>query len=78
MDKECESLKDICSKLCGEFDKNTDADQQAFIVHAKKSLGCLHDEQIAQGAIRELLKTLLVIAIVQMKEINKLKLAMKN
>ena len=80
MDEKCTklSLEETCAKLCQELDKNTDDALQGFINHAKDSLGCLHDDRIAQGAIKELLKTLLVISLVQEKEIHELKQAIKK
>ena len=76
MKKENLSLQEICSKLCQELDANTDDDLQTYIDHAKKFLGYSRDDLIAKEATQELLKTLLVIAFIQEKEIAKLKLAM--
>ena len=80
MDEKCMklSLEETCAKLCHEFDKNTDDELQGFINRAKDFLGCLHDDQIAQGAVKELLKTLLVILLVQEKEIHEMKQLMKK
>ena len=68
------SLEEICSKLCQELDANTDDDLKAYITHAKELLEYSLDEAIAKTATQELLKTLLVIALIQEKEIAKLKL----
>ena len=72
------SLEETCAKLCRELDKDTDEELQGFIDHAKASLECIHDEQISQGAIKELVRTLLVISLVQEKEICELKDALKK
>lgn len=73
------SLEETCIKLCEEFDKNAADDElQDLINHAKESLGYIRDDQISQGAIKELVETLLVISLIQAKEISRLKLAMKK
>ena len=69
------SLQEICSKLCQELDKNTDDDLESYITHAKEFLEYSRDDTITKTATQELLKTLLVIALIQEKKIAKLKLA---
>ena len=76
MKKEDLNLEDVCKKLCQELDANTDDDLQTYINHAKTFLGYSRDDLITKGATHELLKTFLVIALIQEKEIAKLKLAM--
>ena len=75
MKKESLSLQEICEKLCQELEAKTDDDLQMYINHAKEFFGYSRDDLIAKGATHELLKTLLVIALIQEKEIAKLKLA---
>lgn len=70
------SLQEICEKLCQELDANTDDDLQTYINHAKEFLGYSKDDLIAKGVTHELLETFLVIALIQEKEIAKLKRAM--
>ncbi len=70
------SLQEICEKLCQELDANTDDDLQTYIDHAKEFLSYSRDDLIAKGATYELLKTFLVIALIQENEIAKLKRAM--
>ena len=77
MKKESLSLQEICEKLCQELDANTDDDLQAYINHAKEFLGYSRDDLIAKGATHELLKTVLVIALIQEREIAKLKMSME-
>ena len=77
MKKESLSLQEICEKLCQELDANTDDDLQTYINHAKEFLSYSRDDLIAKGATHELLKTVLVIALIQEREIAKLKLSME-
>ena len=69
------SLEEVCNKLCQELDANTDEELQTYINHAKIFLRYSLDDLIAKGATHELLKTFLTIALIQEKEIAKLKLA---
>ena len=76
MKKEDLRREEVGKKLWNELDENTDGDLQTYINHAKEFLSYSRDDLIAKGATHELLKTLLVIALIQEKEIAKLKLAM--
>lgn len=75
MKKEDLSLEEVCKKLWEELNANTDGDLQTYINHAKEFLSYSRDDLIAKGAAYELLKTFLVIALIQEKEIAKLKRA---
>lgn len=75
MKKEDLSLEEVCKKLWDELDENTDGDLQTYINHAKEFLSYSRDDLIAKGATYELLKTFLVVALIQEKEIAKLKRA---
>lgn len=77
MKKEELSLEEICHNLCQELDTNTDDDMQAYIAHAKEFLNYSRDDLIAKEATHELLKTFLVIVLIQEKEIAKLRQTVK-